>query len=115
MAERLQKTHWPKSYGWLVALGLGREVADWLEFVVGRDCNEAMVVKTFLDFVLQLTFAEAQDPLAAEPFAQADSSIQETTSESGDLAQVVAQALVGAQPCRWPDRAVNFAEVNCAA
>lgn len=107
-----KKTHWPKSYGWMVALGLGREVADWLEFVVGRGSSEAVVVKTFLDLVLQITFAEAQDPLAAEPLTHADSSIRETTSESDDLAHALAQALARTHPRRWPEEVVHFAEAT---
>lgn len=106
-----KKTHWPKSYGWLVALGLGREVADWLEFVVGRGCSEAMVVTTFLDFVLQLTFAETQDQFAAEPLAQ---PVQESVPALGDLAHELGQALAGAHPRRWPDRVVCFDEASFA-
>jgi len=109
------KEDWPESYAGLVDAGLGHEVAEWLEFVVGHELGETLVVSTFLDVVSELTFSEGQDASVAGEHVRPHPAMQEAATAPNTLAQLLAQALVDAQPRCWPERVIHFAEVQVVA
>jgi len=106
------KEDWPESYAGLVDAGLGHEVAEWLEFVVGHELGESLVVSMFLDVVSELTFSEAQDASVAGEHVRPHPAMQEAASAPNTLAKLLVQALVDAQPRYWPESVVHFAETH---
>lgn len=102
---------WPKSYESLVAAGLGFQVAEWLEFVVGRELGEAFVVRTFLDVVFELTFSTEPTLLVTTSNVRVVPEKPEVGGASS-LTQVLMLSLARAQPRMWPDSVVNFAEAG---
>jgi hypothetical protein len=109
------KKDWPESYTGLVDAGLGHEVAEWLEFVVGVEFGESLVVRTFLDVVSEITFFDVQESFVAGVQIRTDPPRRESASAPDTLARLVAQALLGAQPRSWPDSVVHFAEARVVA
>jgi Ca-activated chloride channel family protein len=107
------KKDWPSSYEGLREVGLGHEVAEWLEFVVGVELGESLVVCTFLDVVCKFTFSEVHEPAAIAGNTRADLPLQEAPAPN-TLAQELARQLVCAQTRRWPERVVHFAEGRVA-
>jgi Ethanolamine utilization protein EutJ (predicted chaperonin) len=95
-------------------VGLGHEVAEWLEFVVGVELGESLVVCTFLDVVRELTFSEVHESAAVVRHTMAEVPLQAVPAPK-TLAQSLAQQLVSAQTRRWPERVVHFAEGHLVA
>ncbi len=93
---------WPRTYHVLRKIGLGIDVVDWLEFVVGEDADEQVVVAEFVGW-MRLNGG------CLVSFAQTPNSVKaahEETSSPG-ARQVVnrrlGQALSAITPRRWPE------------
>jgi len=58
---------WPSTFAALRGVGIGSELVDWLELVIGDGLAEAEVVAAFLDAVIAsaLAWAEAADAAIA--------------------------------------------------
>lgn len=78
---------WPRSYKALVALGVGGEVCDWVELVMGASGSEAQVVEAFLQAMHDLRF---------------DAKTGAPDQVSPRVAQFI-DALHGITAERWPD------------
>lgn len=103
---------WPTSYEGLVEVGLGYQVVEWLEFVVGLELSESMVVNAFLAVVSKLNFSEAQCSPATDGYTTTDSLMQGATPVPNTLAEFLAQALGGVEARGWPQSVIDFAEVE---
>jgi Ca-activated chloride channel family protein len=106
------KENCPTSYAGLVDAGLGYQVAEWLEFVVGVEFGESLVVRTFLNVVSEISFFDVQESFVAGGRIRTDPPRRKSASAPDTLARLMAQALLGAQPRRWPEQVVHFAEAH---
>jgi hypothetical protein len=112
-AEWLRINHqsvWPTTYGELRDIGLGLAICEWLEFEVGADVSERIVVTTFTAVVREFGFVKLgglQETVRATKGA--DSSDNAVPTDR-DLAARIRSGLTDIQPGKWPNSVANFPE-----
>ena len=113
LAEWLRINHqslWPATYGELRDIGLGLAICEWLEFEVGADAAEQMVVATFIAVVRELGFVKLHGLQKTVQAIKGVVSPQETTTLDANLASKIRNGLQEIQPGKWPNSVVNFPE-----
>lgn len=109
---------WPKTYAELGRIGLGFQVCEWLEFVIGDGRQQGDVILAFL--VTMLRFEFDLDSWLGEPAYTHPSALTPLPIEGAELivqvdpdfADAVFQGLEGLIAREWPDKVLNFAEVD---
>ena len=104
---------WPSTYADLRDLGLGLSICEWLEFEIGRDCDEQLVVTNFLNVVRTFRFASDNTLARAAQAVRGAMSIVKSEKPETELASEIRLALVGVGPQSWPMAVVNFPEECC--
>ena len=104
---------WPTTYADLRDLGLGLSICEWLEFEIGRDRDEQLVVTSFLNVVRTLPFAGEKAVARAAQVVKGVMSIVKTEKPETELESEIRLALVGVGPQSWPMAVVNFPEECC--
>ena len=103
-----EEQRWPKTYHALRKIGLGIDVVEWLESVVGEGADEQVVVAEFVRWMRLnggrlVSFAQTPNSVKAAP---------EEASSPGALQVVnrrLGQALSAIGPRRWPEVVLGFA------
>jgi Ca-activated chloride channel family protein len=104
---------WPSTYADLRDLGLGLSICEWLEFEIGRDRSEQLVVATFLNAVREFRFAGDQTLTRAAPANKGVMSIVQVGKQETELESEIRLTMVGVGPQTWPVAVVNFPEECC--
>ena len=103
-------TLWPKTYAELQDLGLGQAVCEWLEFEIGRDRDESIVVSTFLDVVREFGFAGTVSIKGAVQAVKRAISPSKEMQERGEIAAEIRSALKGTTGKEWSKSVVDYPE-----
>ncbi len=101
---------WPSTYADLRDLGLGLSLCEWLEFEIGRERNEQLVVASFLNAVREFRFAGDAHPTRAAPQAQGAMSMVAVEKPETEWESEIRLAMLGVGPQIWPLAVVNFPE-----
>jgi Ca-activated chloride channel family protein len=112
-AEWLRINHqsvWPTTYGELRDIGLGLAICEWLEFEVGADAVERIVVTTFSAVVQEFGFVKIGGLQATVQAGKSVGSADSAIPFVADVADRIRSALKGIQPGKWPNSVVNFPE-----
>jgi Ca-activated chloride channel family protein len=104
---------WPSTYAELRDLGLGLSICEWLEFEIGRERNEQLVVATFLSAVREFRFKGDNNSTRAVPAVKGAISIVKVEKPETELASEIRLAMAGVGPQTWPVAVVNFPEECC--
>ena len=104
---------WPSTYADLRDLGLGLSICEWLEFEIGRERSEQLVVATFLNAVREFRFAGDKASTRAAPAVKGAMSIVKVEKPETELESEIRLAMVGVGPQTWPVAVVNFPEECC--
>ena len=108
----VKEPHWPITYQALRQAGIGIDVVEWLEFVVGEGAQEQAVVA---EFVRQLrcnaerwsglppTTSDLFNPLPQDALFSAESAL---------VRKKLAEAFSTMQPRHWPESVLGFAEAE---
>jgi hypothetical protein len=104
---------WPSTYADLRDLGLGLSICEWLEFEVGRDRSEQLVVATFLNFVREFRFAADGTSTRTVPAVKGAMSIVKVEKPETELESEIRLAMVGVGQQTWPVAVINFPEACC--
>jgi Ca-activated chloride channel family protein len=112
-AEWLRINHqsvWPTTYGELRDIGLGLAICEWLEFEVGADAVERIVVTTFTTVIKDFGFVKLgglhSTIQAIKGIVLSDNAIP----TYGDIAARIRSGLKEIQPGKWPNSVANFPE-----
>ncbi len=84
-------SEWPSTFDGLRNIGLGLAICEWLELEAGQGHDEAVVVRAFIEVVIQSDKQPAGDP---------------------KLIAVIRLALQGMQASKWPDAVANFPAIQ---
>ena len=101
---------WPSTYADLRDLGLGLSICEWLEFEIGRERNEQLVVATFLSAVREFRFKGDNNSTRPVPEVKGAMSIVKVEKPETELESEIRLAMVGVGPQVWPIAVVNFPE-----
>jgi Ca-activated chloride channel family protein len=99
---------WPSTYADLRDLGLGLSISEWLEFEIGQERDEQLVVATFLNAVRDFQFGGDSTSARAAPPAKGVMSIVKVEKLETELESEIRLAMVGVGPQIWPIAVVNF-------
>lgn len=108
----VKEPHWPATYQALRQAGIGIDVVEWLEFVVGEGVQEQAVVAEFVRQMrwngerwsgLPPTTSDWVDPVQQDTFFSAESAL---------VRKKLTEALNTVQPRCWPERVLGFAEME---
>lgn len=106
---------WPTTYAELRDLGLGLAVCEWLEFEIGRDRQECLVVSAFLAVIRELELASTNVlQKVAQSIQKAIHSPVAAKREGSGMADDIRRGLVGITAQAWPKAVVDFPEVEMA-
>ena len=112
-AEWLRINHqsvWPKTYGELRDIGLGLAICEWLEFAVGADAVERIVVTTFTAVVQEFGFVKTGGLQATVQAGKSVGSADSAILVDADIAARIRSGLKDIQPGKWPNSVANFPE-----
>jgi hypothetical protein len=101
---------WPKTYAGLQDLGLGLAVCEWLEFEIGNDSTEEIVVSTFLGVMVELALPGGEGLKGAVAAIQTALFRPKEIPVSGPMAADIREGLKGIAAKSWPDAVANFPE-----
>lgn len=104
---------WPSTYADLRDLGLGLSICEWLEFEIGRERNEQLVVAIFLNAAREFRFAGDNTLIRAAQAVKAAMSLVKAEKPQTELESEIRLAMVGVGPQTWPVAVVNFPEECC--
>ena len=105
---------WPTTYAELRDLGLGLAVCEWLEFEVGADREESLVVSAFIGVIHELGVANTVGLKGAvESVMRAISPSKDVRAE-GEVAAEIRSALKGTSAQDWSKAVVDYPEGVCA-
>lgn len=99
---------WPTTYGQLRELGLGLAICEWLEFGVGQDRAQEMVIRAFFDVLREFNL-DARGGLR-----QAGRSLknaiypQPKVEVASDLHGAIRMGLKGVKAKDWPQGVLEF-------
>jgi Ca-activated chloride channel family protein len=101
---------WPSTYADLRDLGLGLSICEWLEFEIGCERDEQLVVATFLNAVRAFRFNSDSALARAATKVKGAMSIVKNEKPETELQSEIRLAMVGVGPQVWPISVVNFPE-----
>ena len=104
-------TLWPKTYAELRDLGLAFAICEWLEFDIGNDREESVVVAMFLKVIHELGLASATGFKAAVQAIKRSISSSKIVQIEDEIALEIRSALKGATGLQWPKSVVDFPEI----
>ena len=104
---------WPSTYADLRDLGLGLSICEWLEFEIGRERNEQLVVASFLGAVREFRFKGDSNSTRPFPAVKGAMSIVKVEKPETELESEIRLAMVGVGQQSWPVAVVNFPEECC--
>ena len=108
----VKEQHWPTTYQALRQAGIGIDVVEWLEFVVGEGAQEPSVVA---EFVRQMRWsAERWSGLPPTTSDWGSTLPQDTffSAESALVSKKLAEAFSAMAPRCWPESVLGFAEAQ---
>lgn len=108
----VKEQHWPATYQALRQAGIGIDVVEWLEFVVGEGAQEPSVVA---EFVRQMRWsAERWSGLPPTTSDWGSTLPQDTffSAESALVSKKLAEAFSAMAPRCWPESVLGFAEAQ---
>jgi Ca-activated chloride channel family protein len=103
-------SHWPATYAELRDLGLGLTVCEWLEFEIGAQRDESVVVSVFLNVIHELGLASTIGLKGAVESMKRVMSSSKATQVEGEVAAKIRSGLNGATAQVWPSSVVDFPE-----
>jgi hypothetical protein len=101
---------WPSTYADLRDLGLGLSICEWLEFEIGRERSEQLVVEIFLNTVRKFQFGNEGTSCRDGLKTTGALSIVKVQEQETELESEFRLAMVGVSAQTWPIALVNFPE-----
>ena len=107
-------TIWPNTYAELRDLGLALSICEWLEFGIGIDIEETVLVSVFLSVVSELGLDSAVHLSKEMHIAKRTAAINKPDKAKDEVAERMRLALRGATAQQWPKSVVDFPELATA-
>jgi Ca-activated chloride channel family protein len=104
---------WPSTYADLRDLGLGLSICEWLEFEIGPDRDEQLVVASFLNSVRGFRFAVESTLIRSAQAVKSVLSLVKTEEPESEMESEIRLAMIGVGPQTWPIAVVSFPEECC--
>ena len=101
-------TIWPSTYAELRDLGLAFEICEWLEFEIGINTEESVVVAVFLKVVQEICQASS---IGIEGASNADTRLASSNKNDqieNEVAMKIRTALKSASIQKWPKSVVDY-------
>ncbi len=108
------ESFWPTSYAELRDLGLGLAICEWLEFEIGVDKEEELLVSVFLAVIQDLGLASTKGLRKVAHAIQKVIHGPVASQVEGELADAIRQGLAGITAQGWPRTVVDFPAVEAA-
>ena len=105
---------WPTTYAELQDLGLGLSICEWLEFEVGAERDEALVVSAFLGVIHEIGLASTVGLKGAVEAIKRAISSSKAAQMEGDIAADIRIGLNGGTAQSWPKLVIDFPEGSTA-
>ena len=101
-------TFWPKTYAELRDMGLDLPICEWLEFEIGNEQEEGLVVATFLMVVREFSFFTASGLSRTVKAIKQTVSPPNVSKVNESIAVALRNGLKGISGQSWPVAVVNF-------
>jgi Ca-activated chloride channel family protein len=101
-------TFWPKTYAELRDIGLDLPICEWLEFGIGSEREEGLVVATFLMVVQEFSFFTASGLSRTVKAIKHAVSPPNVSKVNESIAVALRNGLKGIAGQSWPVAVVNF-------
>lgn len=101
-------TFWPITYAELRDIGVDLPICEWLEFEIGSERDEGLVVATFLMVVREFCFFTASGPSRTVKAKRQTDSPPNVSKVDESIAVALRNGLKGISGQSWPATVVNF-------